>query len=418
VLAAPPQSGATAVYVADYFFSGLGDHKRAIEILFSANTRKILDEDGQAKLVDFLHRESRHAESIAVLQPLVELRPENIEYRVQLMHSYFRAARKTELLALLKETDAFFHEKNRWSESGLARLAESTRDNQLYEQSVAYFKELIPLHERTQPNRGVGNETLAGYYIGLARAYAGLDKTPEAVEAAGGAIVAWGSRRDQRTQALDTLQSVLLRSPDLDAFVAHFDKQKEDSAIIRKALGKVYRGKNEHAKAIKQLQLALELQPSDAEIHQLLVASFDQLGDKAGSLRQLLQAVQLARRDLKLYDDLGKRYLALDQPDEAERAYTSIVEVLPTESESHALLAEIREKQNRWPEAIHHWKQVARIRALEPTGLLKLAAAQIHEEQWEPARETVRTLNSRSWPSRFGDVQQQTRALEEQLRKR
>ena len=40
------------------------------------------------------------------------------------------------------------------------------------------------------------------------------------------------------------------------------------------------------------------------------------------------------------------------QSKETKRAYTSIVEVLPSEAESHALLAEIREAQNRWREAI------------------------------------------------------------------
>ena len=63
--------------------------------------------------------------------------------------------------------------------------------------------------------------------------------------------------------------------------------------------------------------------------------------------------------------------------------------MLPNESESHALLAEIREKQDRWPEAIAHWERVAEIRALEPTGLLKLAAAQIHEKAWDQAAKDV-----------------------------
>ncbi len=65
------------------------------------------------------------------------------------------------------------------------------------------------------------------------------------------------------------------------------------------------------------------------------------------------------------------------------------------------MLAEIRQQQNRWDEAIVHWQQVARIRALEPTGLLKLAEAQIHQQLWDDADATVRQLESRTWPSRF-----------------
>jgi hypothetical protein len=60
---------------------------------------------------------------------------------------------------------------------------------------------------------------------------------------------------------------------------------------------------------------------------------------------------------------------------------------------------------------------VARIRVLEPTGLLKLAAAQIHEQQWDQARETLRKLNSRTWPARFGNVENEIGKLDEQVRR-
>ena len=99
-----------------------------------------------------------------------------------------------------------------------------------------------------------------------------------------------------------------------------------------------------------------------------------------------------------------------------ERAYTSIVEALPAESESHALLAEIRQKQDRWDEAIVQWQQVARIRALEPTGLLGLAAAQIHQRQWDAAAETLKKLD-KGWPPRFSNVNDEIRKLRTQLEK-
>jgi tetratricopeptide (TPR) repeat protein len=416
VLAIRSQSGPAVVHIAHYFYFGLNKPDRAIEVMFVAYKQKLLDESGEATLVDYLHRQSRYADSIPVLVPLIERRPDNLEYRVQLMHAYFRTGQKDRLLALLKDTDTLFHAKDRWTEQAMARLGQSTLQNELYAPSVAYFKEAIPLHERTQPRRGVGNGVLSGYYTGLAQAYAGLGKTVEAVDAAGAAIVAWGAHYNQRAHALDVLRDVLQRSPDLDGFVAHFDRQPQDSAIVRKALGQAYRAKGQHAKAIHQLERAAELQPNDGEIRQLLVAAMDQTGDKEGVVRQLLHAVQVSRRDLKLYEELGKRYVAVGQTAEAERAYTSIVEVQPAEAESHALLAEIRQKQGRWAEAIEQWEQVARLRALEPTGLLKLAAAQVHEQRWEDARESLRRLESRNWPARFGDVRQQVRVLQEQIR--
>jgi len=412
-------SGAAVQYIADYLYHGLDHFDRAIEVLFIAHGEKRLDEGGQSKLVQFLHGRSRYGESIAILQPLVELRPDNMQYRVWLMHAYFQTKRPAELLALLKQTDEYFHREGRWREAPLAALAKSCLDNQLYEQSVAYYEELIPLHQRTQPRRGIGNGTLSSYYGYMAGAYAGLKNTAKAVDAACGAIVSWGPTHQNRAEALKALNQVLRDARDLDGYVGQLDKQVAESGLqnplVRKALGIVYAERKEYAKAIAQLRLACEVQPNDAETHRQLVACYDQQGDKQGAVRQLLASLQLSQRDVQLYKDLGRRLGELNQPAEMERAYTSIVEMLSNESESHTLLAEIRQEQNRWDDAIVHWQQVARIRALEPTGLLKLAAAQIHQRQWDAATETLRQLDAKGWPSRFGDVHNEVRQLERQI---
>jgi tetratricopeptide (TPR) repeat protein len=253
----------------------------------------------------------------------------------------------------------------------------------------------------------------------MAQAYAGLKKTAEAVDAACGAIISWGPRIAERKAALESLKQVLRQSPDLDAYVAELDKQCADTGlqnpIVRKAVGQIYSEKQQYTKAVAQLKLACELQPNDTEMYQQLIDCYDKQGDKAGAIEQLLQAVQLSRRDIKLYQDLGKRYESLGKGKETQRAYTSIVEVLPNESESHALLAEIRQDQNRWPEAAACWQQVAKLRCLEPTGLLKLAAAQIHLNQWNAAEETLRRLETTGWPVRFGDVYGQAAQMRRQM---
>ncbi|MCY2995196.1 MAG: VIT domain-containing protein [Planctomycetota bacterium] len=419
VLAERKSSGAAATYIADYLYHSLDRHDRGIEILLVAHREKLLDESGQSQLIQWLHERQRHSESIAILQPLIELRPDNIQYRVWLMHAYFHTGQQHQLLAILEQADKYFHEGSRWTEPVLASLAHGCLETQLYEPSVKYYQELIPWHQRTQPRRGIGNGTLSSYYAYRARAYAGLQQTAEAVEAACGAIVSWGPRHDQRTHALDALRQVLRESADLDAYVSQLDKQTaengQDTPLVRKALGQVLSEKSQWAKAVVQLKLASSLEPNDTETHRALVECCDKQNDKAGAIRQLLESVQLSRRDITLYKDLGRRLSDLQRPQEAERAYTSIVEVLPTESESHTLLAELRQEQNRWPDAIVQWRQVARIRELEPTGLLKLTTALIHEKQWPEAVETLRQISSRGWPNRFGDVSGQARTLEQQI---
>ena len=337
------------------------------------------------------------------------------------MYAYFRTNRKGDLLALLKQSDEFFHQNDRWGEGPMAGLAGSCLRCELFEQSVKYYKELIPLHERTAANRGIGDGTLSGYYGGRAQALAGLKRMPEAVEAACGAIVSWGNNAQNRANALEALRNILrgCESDRLDALVALLDaeaaKTGHDNAYVRKALGQIYNERGQYAKALGQLRLALQLQPNDGEIFDALVGCCDKQGDKQGAIRELLAKADFDRRDINLYKDLGRRLSELHDDREAERAYTSIVEVLASEAESHTMLAEVREGQGRWADAIRQWRDVARLRALEPTGLLRLAAAEVHEKQWAAAAETVRQLRRKSWPPRFNNIEWQIQQLEQQV---
>ena len=420
VLDTRKDSSAAVSYIAEYLFRGLDRHDRAIDILFDADRRKVLDENAQYQLVEFLHERNRHGESIAILLPWIERRPDNLKYRTRLMHAYFRTNQREALLSLLQETDAHFHKENRWDENAMNELAKSCLENELFERSVEYHKELIASHQRSQPRRGVGNDELSYFYMRLARAFSGLKNTADAVDAAGAAIVAWGPRHDRRAEAINTLVEVLRGSPDLDAYVAELDKSVAETGmenpIVRKYLGQVYIEQEKYAKAAAQLKTAVQSQPNDAESHKKLIECYDRQNDKAGAVAQLLDSLQLSRRDIGLWADLGKRYIDMKKPKQAERAYTSMVEMLPHESESHSRLAVIRQEQGRWADASGHWRQVAQIRELEPTGLMKLAEAQVHLKQWDQASETLKMLRARTWPDRFGNVPHVVSELEQRIR--
>jgi tetratricopeptide (TPR) repeat protein len=412
-------SGTIVCNVADYLSEGLHRYDRAIEVLQAAYNDHLLDENAQWKLVNYLHGRDRCGESIVVLQGLVEAHPDNLEYRKLLVYSYFRTNRKAEMLGLLKQSDEYFHEKDRWGEAPMAMLAGSCLQVQQYEQSLVYYKELIPLHERTAPNRGIGDGTLSGYYGGESQAFAGLKRMPEAIEAASAAVISWGNNLRNRSQALDGLRGVIRSCDKLDEYIASLDAQTEktghDNAYVRKALGQVLNERGQFDKAIVQLRIAHELQPNDGEIYDALITCFDRKNDPQGAIRELLAKAQFTRRDIGLFKNLGERLAKLHEAGESERAYTSIVEVLASEAESHTMLAEVRESQNRWAEAIDQWRQVIRLRTLEPTGLLRLAAAQIHESQWDEGTETVKQLRAKAWPQRFDNTESQIQQLERLL---
>jgi tetratricopeptide (TPR) repeat protein len=420
VIADFPDSSLVLEHAAEYLFQNLGLCDRGVAVLADAHRRHVLSEQGQWQLIRFQHDTGKFAESVPLLQALVAKRPDNISsYRVRLMHAYHRSGRHAELMALLKETDERFRARGvtHWGEDTLAALAASCLENGLHQQSAVYYAELIPHHQRTHARRGIGNGTLSGYYSQAAQAYSGLGKTREAVDMAAGAVVSWAPQQSQRHDALNALVQVLAAAKDLPEYAASLDAEPLQSAVVRKAIGKAFIQKNDHARAVAQLRLAAELQPEDRETVDALVLCLDKVGDRDGAVSQLLEAAEINRRDLQLYKTLGDRYTAAKEPAEAERAYTSIVEAQPKEAESHARLAEVRQSQDRWSEALPHWRRVTELRALEPTGLLKLAAAQIHLKQFKDAEETLQKLHLQSWPPRFGDVPQQVRDLESRLKR-
>jgi len=422
VYAQHKDAGETLAYVARYLAQGLDEYARAIEMLDGAHQQGILDASGRSELASYLHREQRYEESLPILQRLVEEFPDQIEYRTRLMYAYHRTDRQRELLALLEHTDGHFHRGNRWTEHVISQLAHSCLRNELYGQSVDYYQEVITLHKRTNRNRGIGGGTLSGYCQSLAQAYAGQSKTAEAVDAACEAIVSWGPRLEQRQSAAYSLQRVLRDASDLDQYIEQLDREAHqqgfDKPVVRKALGMVLCDQRQYAKAAVQLRQAVLAQPNDAETHEKLVECYDRLGDQEDAIRQSLALLELKPREIDVYRHLARRFTKLRQPDQVERTYTSIVEALPGESEGHAMLAEVRQEQGRWEETAEQWRQVARIRSLEPTGLLKLAAAQIRLEQWAAARETIKQLRAKSWPPRFTRVDAEIRRLEEAVESR
>ena len=417
VLKQRANSGASVAYIAEYMYRGLHEYNRAIEALLVADKKELLEVGQQLSLVRFLHERSRYAESIPILEPIVRDYPDTMQYRTQLLTAYAQSNRPNQLKEFLAETDKHFRQKGRWNEQNIWQLADNCFNNRLYEESAEYCAELIPLHQRNAPNRGIGNGTLGNYYAKLARSHSQLGNTKEAVDAAAGSIVAWGRTHRQRNDAVQSLKAVLRNAKDLDQYIQQLDEEAEsgmDSPIIRKQAGLAFFDRREYRKAATQLKIALELQPNDVETQASLIDCFDKLQDKEGAIKQTLAMLDVDRHNLAMYEQLADRLS--DNEAMAERAATSVVEISATEAENHEALAEIRQKQDRWTEAIEHWKHVSELRSLEPNGLLRLAEAQLHEKLMDDARETIKKLRSTEWPSRF-QVDRDLQKLEEQLRR-
>ena len=352
-------SGRTVGAVANYLWGGLQRYPRAIEILLIAYHNGVLDEGGQVQLVNWLHEQNRHAESIAILEPLVKAHPDSMHYRCLLMTAYSRSGRPEQLRDLVAQTDAHFHECGRWTEGNIAEFGRTCVGCSLPEKGAGYLNEAISQRQRNQGGRTINDNELSTWYQTLADAHSALGHTKEAVDAASAAIVCWGPQQPQRRDAMMKLKQVLEAAKDLPAFVeqlnAETEKSGQDSPILRRAIGQALQAHQNYSEAAKQFELTIQLQPTDREAYEGLIACDDALENRAEATRQLERMIELAYSTIsKRYDQLAERLK--DQPAEAERAVTSIIEAGPQEAENHQALAEIRQRQDRWDEAIEQWR--------------------------------------------------------------
>ncbi|MBS0205608.1 MAG: hypothetical protein JSS49_22120 [Planctomycetes bacterium] len=403
--------------VANYYWSGLDRKERAIEILLIAHKQGLLGHQTQTQLIEWLQQTQRFAESIALLESLIAAYPDDLSFRKDLLLAYFKTERFQQLGELIPQTHDDFHAGGRWNESAAADLGDACLQCGELERAVQYLSEAITLHQRANSDSGLNDDILSGYYAQQATAYSDLGRTREAVDAASAALVCWGSQHEERTERLEGLKSILSSAADLDDYVTSLDaenaKTSQDSPILRKSIGLVYKERMDYEKAIAQLRLAVDLQPTDAEIHQALMECFDATENAAAATTQLLKLIDLQRSNLALYEQLADRLK--DNEGESERAATSIIEASPNQAENHAAMATLRQQQDRWSEAITHWEQVAELRKLEPGGLLHLAEALLHEKRWDAARETIKKLRTTPWPAHFTDVESQASKLEDRL---
>lgn len=421
VLAQYERSEARVVYIANYFYHDLRQYTDAIDALLAAHRRQILGLDGRFQLCNFLQQQNRHAESIPVLIPMIGQAPDVLVYRVYLMYAYFKTGNAPLLADTLEKADAHFHKDGRWNEVAAATLGAACLETKLFKPCIAYYDEAIALHVKSAPNRGVGDGTLSTYYRNVAGAWSGLGETDKAVDAAAGAILSWGRNINGRQDELGRLVQVLREAKDLDAYVKRLDAVVKETGlenpIIRKAVGQVYFEKGQWELAATQLQQAVEVQPNDLETHRLLVTAWDKMGAPDRATAQLLESAKLTGHSVELYKDLGKRWTEMKQPENAERAFTTLVEMMPQESESHEALAAVRREQGRWAEEALQWRHVIRIRSREPGGYLGLAQSLISAGETEEAREVLEKAVATDWPARFDSERNRAREMLRQLGK-
>jgi tetratricopeptide (TPR) repeat protein len=395
--------------IANYYWRGLGRRQSAIDAMRAVHSRGKLDRGGRWTLVQWLQQTGNYAESLTLLEGLLLEDALNLNYRGHKVTALFKMGRRDEAIAYLDASQKLFKEKKRWNESHIAFLASRCHAAELWSRAAALYEELIPLHQRTHRNRGIGRGTLSSYYTKLADACIGLKRWDDAVDAASAAVVSWGRTNSNRKKAISKLRNVLRALPDLETFViardAAFQESGEASPLLRKLLGEVYASRRMPKKAAAQLEIAVELQPGDAELWSLLRQAYEAAGDAQAVRALLLRQARQFPYQLETFELLGQWIAkAGDQPELELRAWTSLAELRPNEPEGHKKLAQYWAREGKHAEAVTQWQQVVRTQDEDPGGWFALVRAQRKAGQDDAARATLQQMLTRKWDERFGDV--------------
>ncbi|MEW4487161.1 VIT domain-containing protein [Thalassoglobus sp. JC818] len=417
VLRERSESPRTILYISVYLFEGLNQRDAAALTLSAAAERGLLDQAGFRKLVDNLHAVDQYRESIPFLKELRKEFPDDVSLWVQQIRAHARIGEWLETETLLTEAQEHFHRQGRWIEQNMIALANVFTEVGSHKLAAQFYEAAIALHQRSQPDRGIGNGVLSEYYRDLSKVYLRRDEPLKALDAASGAVVSWGRNQNNRDAAIENLRTTIAELSDLDVVVEELDRRADDSGadspLIRKEIGRVWLQRKQYSKAVRQLKLAEELSSEDDEIQTLLVEAFDATGDREAAIQQRLVRIERNRHDLEAYIDLvhypGVNSLL------AERAATSIVESDPNGSATHQRLAEYRVKLQRWAEAIRHWERVIELSRNDPAGLIGLANTQIASGALDEAQETLRLLESTDWADHFENVDDEIKTIRAKL---
>ena len=391
----------------DFLFEYLGLDKRGLALALDAIEAGTFDDDYDTEIeLEFAEELVEFGEAsaaIALTENYLEKHTDSNRALLMLMEAKFAAGERDELPDLLARANATLGEKpGAWEHSKIARTCLKC---ELYADALKGFEAALAQRHEEHGEVLLDNQKAAADYTGLAKAHAALGNTRAAVEAISGAIVSGSHQQRLRHGYIDTLTKILADAPDLENFAAEFDqaaaRSTTENPILRKAIASALMSRDKFEPAIHHLRSAIEYQPNNPTLRTELIAALDRSEHPELAAIAQLELASLDRKHPHGYRDLAKRYVLLGNPNKAERARDSIVEVNPSEAKNHRLLAEVRQEQDRWDAAIAHWQKATELHTTDPVSLLGLTRANLHERHWDAAEQSLERLKTTKWPERF-----------------
>lgn len=418
VLESHPDDPDLACEVARFLALALERTEEAVAILLSFEEKSDLDIRGRVFLAEWLMGLDRLDEAYQYIEAWIREAPDERSLHFLLIKASGRLNRTVRGREAAHAAARCLMRTGGWNAESAGKLANICLGSGLSEVAAVYAAQALFLLQRLDAHSS-DDEVLDVYKL-LMNCHIKVGNLQKAAEVACDGIEALQDNPDDCDDLREILESLLYKSDELEDFASlchvKYVAAGRENLFIRKVLVWVLlnldriEAARPHMEALKQAGLY------DAELHDCLIQAYLRTGNREAAGKLVLLPPHRNVRDLDFYKKQGDVHALADEHGQAERAYTTMVEFSARESEGHERLARIREGQERYEDALQHWRRVREIRPREPGGILGEANCLILLKQTGEARTLLEKIVSRPWHPRFEDTVYDARNLLDDLK--
>lgn len=161
-------------------------------------------------------------------------------------------------------------------------------------------------------------------------------------------------------------------------------------APVRVTLGLIYKGTGQTEKAVRELTIALEIDPANMEAYGRLAEIYGEQGKNTEAENLYRKAIQTDRTYWKGYNDLGGYYYRQGQYKQALEQFKHVTGLTPDNTIGYNNSAAVYFHLHDWDQAIESYKEIIRLEPTRHTAFINTATCYFYKGDYSVAAQYAR----------------------------
>jgi len=223
-----------------------------------------------------------------------------------------------------------------------------------------------------------------------------------------------------RVNLAGQLLKALKNAGKLEGFIASYEEEVKKTGLekphLRVTFGHHFANLKNDREALKHYRVAADFLLGDIGVLQNVRDLAKKLRDRKNTEWALKKLCAADPKNAQRYREFGRFLEETEGKAVAMKAYSMMVEALPTEAASHRLLGDIY--WDRWlpKKAVREYRYVVKYRPEEPRGYWRLVEMLTKTGATGEARDILKNMLEMEWEQRFGNVKQNAKRRLENLK--